>query len=384
MKKIVFSFLMAMLTTVFFCISSQAAWLSSEAPVLKYGSTGHYVTQLQQDLNTLGYGLDVDGSFGPATLAAVKDYQSQMGLEVDGSVGPATKSSIISTINSFESRTSIQIPGTSALTRGDTGIRVRFLQRTLYLLGYSVNVNSNFDDTTYEAVRSFQEDHGLTANGSCGPETIQCINNAILNAGSEVENNKWKWPVPLSANYISGEFAQYRSSTRRHAGIDISVPEGTNVYASRSGIIAAVVYNGGARGHYVVIDHGDKYYSVYQHLSTIQCNVGQSVQKGDTIARSGDSGSPNSYHLHFEVHRECPPGLRNSVFGDGSDKLGTHNLANPSPLIQWADTSNHGRDYYLDDIFIDRIKYDELPSNLHNAYSSGQWQQQYGYLNEPR
>lgn len=180
MKKIIFAFLLTVFTTVLFCVPSQAAWLSSEAPVLKYGSTGNYVTQLQQDLNTLGYGLSTDGSFGPATLNAVKDYQAQMGLEVDGSVGPATKSSIISTINSFESSTSIQIPGTAAITRGNTGIRVRFLQKMLCLLGYPVDIDGSFGGATYEAVRSFQSDYGITVDGSCGPETIRYINGAIL------------------------------------------------------------------------------------------------------------------------------------------------------------------------------------------------------------
>lgn len=180
MKKIIFAFLLAVLTAALLCVPSGAAWLSSEAPVLKYGSTGNYVTQLQQDLNTLGYGLSTDGSFGPATLNVVKDYQAQMGLEVDGSVGPATKSSIISTINSYESSTSIQIPGTAAITRGNKGIRVRFLQRMLCLLGYPLDIDGSFGSATYEAVRSFQRDYGITVDGSCGPETIRYINGAIL------------------------------------------------------------------------------------------------------------------------------------------------------------------------------------------------------------
>ncbi|MCM1333734.1 MAG: peptidoglycan-binding protein [Bacteroides sp.] len=180
MKKVIFAFLLAVFTAAFLCVPSSAAWLSSEAPVMKYGSTGWSVTQLQQDLNTLGYGLSTDGSFGPATLNAVKDYQSQMGLEVDGSVGPATKNSIISTINSYESSTSIQIPGSGAMTKGSKGIRVRFLQKMLCLLGYPIDIDGSFGNATYEAVRSFQSDYGIAIDGSCGPETIQYINGAIL------------------------------------------------------------------------------------------------------------------------------------------------------------------------------------------------------------
>lgn len=54
-------------------------------PVLKRGSTGEHVKILQQLL-----GITIDGSFGPATEAAVKEFQKNNKLAVDGSVGPAT------------------------------------------------------------------------------------------------------------------------------------------------------------------------------------------------------------------------------------------------------------------------------------------------------
>lgn len=55
-----------------------------------YGATGESVKQLQRDLNKLRYNLDVDGSFGPKTRWAVKQFQSRMKLAVDGFVGPKT------------------------------------------------------------------------------------------------------------------------------------------------------------------------------------------------------------------------------------------------------------------------------------------------------
>lgn len=57
---------------------------------LKQGDKGTNVKRLQEFLNwCIDAGLDVDGSFGPATLAAVKKYQKEYGLEVDGYFGPA-------------------------------------------------------------------------------------------------------------------------------------------------------------------------------------------------------------------------------------------------------------------------------------------------------
>ena len=67
-------------------------------PILKKGSTGKEVKTLQRLLNALGYSCGssgVDGSFGNATLEAVKKYQKAKGLTVDGSVGSITWNSIL-------------------------------------------------------------------------------------------------------------------------------------------------------------------------------------------------------------------------------------------------------------------------------------------------
>jgi len=57
---------------------------------LRRGSSGEDVRTLQRSLNERGYGLEVDGRFGPGTEAAVRRFQAAQGLSVDGVVGPAT------------------------------------------------------------------------------------------------------------------------------------------------------------------------------------------------------------------------------------------------------------------------------------------------------
>ena len=66
------------------------------AQLLKYGSQGNDVKDLQNRLNANGYNLSVDGSFGKNTLSAVKDYQQKNGLEVDGIVGNNTWGKLLS------------------------------------------------------------------------------------------------------------------------------------------------------------------------------------------------------------------------------------------------------------------------------------------------
>lgn len=58
--------------------------------VLKRGSKGEDVRNLQTNLNQLGYGLSVDGDYGPGTEEAVKHLQTAFGYDVDGQAGDAT------------------------------------------------------------------------------------------------------------------------------------------------------------------------------------------------------------------------------------------------------------------------------------------------------
>jgi murein DD-endopeptidase MepM/ murein hydrolase activator NlpD len=59
----------------------------------------------------------------------------------------------------------------------------------------------------------------------------------------------------------------------------------------------------GTYGQIVIVNHGDGYYTLYGHLSEIAVAVGNEVQSGQTIARSGDTGSLKGAILHFEVRK---------------------------------------------------------------------------------
>lgn len=67
---------------------------SPATTVLKFGNVGAEIGSLQKELNQLGFKLVVDNSFGPAVLAAVKNFQKKNGLAVDGLVGSKTQAKI--------------------------------------------------------------------------------------------------------------------------------------------------------------------------------------------------------------------------------------------------------------------------------------------------
>ncbi|HEY9744662.1 MAG TPA: M23 family metallopeptidase [Oculatellaceae cyanobacterium] len=87
---------------------------------------------------------------------------------------------------------------------------------------------------------------------------------------------------------------------RPHQGIDMAAPLGTAIVAAEAG---KVVYSGwkSGYGNFVAVDHGHGYRTHYAHCSKLLVNVGQTVQKGQLIARVGNTGNSTGPHLHFEV-----------------------------------------------------------------------------------
>lgn len=100
--------------------------------------------------------------------------------------------------------------------------------------------------------------------------------------------------VGVRANPFGG------SGTESHSGIDISVPTGTSVKASGGGKVIHSGWDSGY-GYLVTIDHGYGIVSMYGHNSKLLVNVGDYVQRGDVIAKSGSTGRSTGPHVHFEV-----------------------------------------------------------------------------------
>jgi peptidoglycan hydrolase-like protein with peptidoglycan-binding domain len=118
-------------------------------------------------LNALGYGLEVDGVHGPATDAAVRDFQGKHGLTVDGLIGPATLDALAH---------NQPAPGATkpVLQVGSTGQIVSELQAFLnrvYPAYSSLVVDGDFGPATEAVVKEFQRRSGITADGIVGPVT---------------------------------------------------------------------------------------------------------------------------------------------------------------------------------------------------------------------
>jgi murein DD-endopeptidase MepM/ murein hydrolase activator NlpD len=90
-------------------------------------------------------------------------------------------------------------------------------------------------------------------------------------------------------------------------GINISVPEGTQVKAAESGVVAYAGSELKGYGNLVLIRHPNGFVTAYAHNGDIAVKRGDQVTRGQTIAKSGQSGNVSSPQLHFELRKGSTP-----------------------------------------------------------------------------
>ena len=113
----------------------------------------------------------------------------------------------------------------------------------------------------------------------------------------------FRWPC---SGRITSRFGYrntgIRGATRNHKGIDIACARGTPIYAADGG---RVIFSGykGAMGYVVIIDHNNGYVTYYEHNGSLLVSAGQTVYKGQQIAKAGRSGVASGVHCHFGIQR---------------------------------------------------------------------------------
>ena len=93
---------------------------------------------------------------------------------------------------------------------------------------------------------------------------------------------------------------------RLHTGIDIGADYGDAIRAADGGVVIHADWMGGY-GNAVIIDHGNGISTLYAHNSQLLVDEGQTVAKGQTVARCGSTGYSTGPHLHIEVRQNGSP-----------------------------------------------------------------------------
>ncbi len=94
----------------------------------------------------------------------------------------------------------------------------------------------------------------------------------------------------------------YKTS-KMHAGIDFTAPQGTPIYATANGTVKVAGNIGNGYGNHVIINHGYGYETLYGHMVRVKARPGQTVSRGEVIGWVGSTGKSTGPHCHYEVHK---------------------------------------------------------------------------------
>lgn len=163
------------------------------------GDTGERVRDLQHRLATLGYDPGEAGTFGEATEAAVRAFQSDRGLRVDGVCGRQTWNSLVEAGYSLGDRLLyLRTP----MLRGDDVVD---LQHRLNALGFDAGREDGiFGPDTLRALLEFQRNAGLSGDGICGPASVAAIERLSHFAGGSVAAVRERESLRVADRQLAG------------------------------------------------------------------------------------------------------------------------------------------------------------------------------------
>ncbi len=122
-------------------------------------------------------------------------------------------------------------------------------------------------------------------------------------------------PVPSDQFVLTSPFgvrvSPFTRSADFHKGLDLSAPTGTPIYAAADGVVSFAgryplreSVQWWRFGNVVVINHSDRFITIYGHCDTIKVRRGQGVKQGQVIATVGSTGWSTNSHLHYEVRSD--------------------------------------------------------------------------------
>jgi murein DD-endopeptidase MepM/ murein hydrolase activator NlpD len=310
-----------------------------EGWILERSMKGSDVAGIQRVLNSLGYGLKVDGKFGPKTEGAVRCFQQNSGIAVDGILGPRTLTAIyaagrrqihqvrrgdsLSKLAVIYGSTVADLKEANALSDERIFIGQRLLIPPPISRSGRQNTNTGRGrismDESKETMRIYKVQPGdcsyviakrfnttisalLAVNNLPDPSRLQAGQELLIPAGGvRLIKERLCWPVHgrISSPYGWREHPIYKRR-QFHGGIDIAVPIGTNIQAAASGRVIKAENMGGF-GLGVVLDHGHGVTTWYGHNSKLLVKVGERVVRGQLIAQSGSTGVSTGPHLDFRI-----------------------------------------------------------------------------------
>jgi murein DD-endopeptidase MepM/ murein hydrolase activator NlpD len=128
---------------------------------------------------------------------------------------------------------------------------------------------------------------------------VEETNSVDANAGGA----GFRWPA--RGRIITG-FGP-KPTGQQNDGINLALPEGTPVKAAEDGVVAYAGNELKGYGNLVLIRHANGFVTAYAHASELMVKRGDSIKRGQVIAKSGQTGNVTSPQLHFEIRKGASP-----------------------------------------------------------------------------
>jgi len=161
------------------------------------------------------------------------------------------------------------------------------------------------DAATYERETAEQAYRELIETSRQIEQLIKRIQSGEKNIGGSTGTMTWPAEGEITSPF-GWRVHPIFGTQRLHTGIDIGADYGDAIRAADGGVVIHADWMGGY-GNAVIIDHGNGISTLYAHNSQLLVDEGQTVAKGQTVARCGSTGYSTGPHLHFEVRQNGSP-----------------------------------------------------------------------------
>jgi len=133
-------------------------------------------------------------------------------------------------------------------------------------------------------------------------EQLGVLEEVIMNRQLKRESKPRGRPITKgwTSSYYGKRTDPFTGKLAMHKGMDFAGKEGSNIIAVASGVVTWAGERYGY-GNLIEINHGNGYTTRYGHNAELLVDVGDSVEKGQTISHMGSTGRSTGPHVHFEV-----------------------------------------------------------------------------------
>jgi len=186
--------------------------------------------------------------------------------------------------------TTVNNAANGATTTATTTVNNAVTKATTPLNGEPTVAIPDFPDATSKAATA------ATTAGTAAATQLAAVTPA---SPAATGNGQFGWPV-------QGQVISKYGATAdglRNDGINISAPAGAPVVAAADGVVAYAGNELRGFGNMILIRHPDGWVTAYAHNQSLAVKKGDTVKRGQTIARVGQTGNVTAPQLHFEIRK---------------------------------------------------------------------------------